>query len=115
MANKNGKPSQLLPDLLMITWITFGPIMDDARLDNPNNPKNYVVSCVLFQALDGEVIDQTHHVVETWRGELGHHGLRESVVWRLETPKHHIVRPELPCIVESVRDIRAISPAENEE
>jgi hypothetical protein len=75
IANKNGKPSQLLPDLLMITWITFGPIMDDARLDNPNNPKNYILSCVLFQARDREEIDQTHHVVETWWGELGHHGL----------------------------------------
>jgi hypothetical protein len=41
-ANKKGKPSQLLPDLLMIAWITFGPIIDEARFDNPNKPKNYV-------------------------------------------------------------------------
>lgn len=33
--NKNGKPSQLFPDLLMITWITFGPIIDDAVFDSP--------------------------------------------------------------------------------
>jgi hypothetical protein len=29
-----------LPDLLMIAWITFGPIIDDARFDSPNKPKN---------------------------------------------------------------------------
>jgi len=39
--NKNGKPSQLLPVLLMIIWITFGPIIDDAVFDSPNRPKNF--------------------------------------------------------------------------
>jgi len=33
--NKNGKPSQLFPDLLMIAWITFGPIIDDEVFDSP--------------------------------------------------------------------------------
>ena len=33
--NKNGKPSQLFPDLLMIAWITFGPIIDEAVFDSP--------------------------------------------------------------------------------
>lgn len=38
--NKNGKPSQLLPDLLMIAWIMFGPIIDDEVFDSPNRLKN---------------------------------------------------------------------------
>src|SRR5438128_662896 len=34
-ANKKGKPCQLLPVLLMIAWITFGPTMDEARFESP--------------------------------------------------------------------------------
>ena len=27
----------------MTAWITFGPIIDDARLDKPKSPKNWYV------------------------------------------------------------------------
>jgi hypothetical protein len=37
---RNGKPFQMLPVLSMITWITFGPMTDDARFVNPNRAKN---------------------------------------------------------------------------
>jgi len=47
-ANKNGKPSQLLPDLLMIAWITLGPIMDDALVDKPNKPKNCICGAPIY-------------------------------------------------------------------
>jgi hypothetical protein len=36
------------------------------------------------------------HVVEPWRRKLGHHRLREGVVWRLEDAEHDVVRPALP-------------------
>lgn len=39
-AKRNGKPFQLSPDLSIIAWITFGPIMEDARFDSPKRPKN---------------------------------------------------------------------------
>ena len=39
-AKRNGKPFQLSPVRSMIAWITFGPIIDDARFDRPNRPKN---------------------------------------------------------------------------
>ena len=40
IANRNGKPFQLLPVSSMIAWMTFGPIIDDARFERPNSPKN---------------------------------------------------------------------------
>ena len=35
-----------------------------------------------------------HHVVESRRGKFRHHGLRESVVWRLEEAKNDVVEPD---------------------
>ena len=35
-----------------------------------------------------------YHVVESRRGKFRHHGLRESVVWRLEEAKNNVVEPE---------------------
>jgi len=46
--NKNGKPSQLFPDLLMIAWITFGPIIDDAVFDSPYRLKNLTFPPILL-------------------------------------------------------------------
>ena len=40
IANRTGKAFQLLSSLLMITWITFGPIIDPERENRPNKPKN---------------------------------------------------------------------------
>jgi hypothetical protein len=42
-AKRNGKPFQLFPEWSMIAWITFGPIMEEARLDRPKRPKNWQV------------------------------------------------------------------------
>lgn len=39
-AKRKGKPIQLLPDLSIIAWMTFGPIIEDARLESPKSPKN---------------------------------------------------------------------------
>jgi hypothetical protein len=48
----------------MIAWITFGPIMDDARFDSPKSPKN----CSILSFLDAFYIASTYHVVEArWR------------------------------------------------
>ena len=44
----------------------------------------------------------TYHVVESRRSKFRHHGLRESVVWRLEEAKNNVVEPEeivSSCIV----------------
>lgn len=38
--NKNGNPCQLSCVLSMIAWTTYGPTMDEARLERPNKPKN---------------------------------------------------------------------------
>ena len=101
---KKGKPSQLLPDLLMIAWITLGPIIDDAVLDSPNRLKN-CISPELSKHRVGEGISGTYHIVEArWR-ELGHHCLRESIVRNLKKSKYDIVRPELPYVVKSVNII----------
>ena len=40
IAKRKGKPFQLLPVLSMMAWMTLGPIIEDARLDNPKSPKN---------------------------------------------------------------------------
>lgn len=40
-AKRNGKPFQLSPVLSMIACMTLGPIIEDARFDSPNKPKNY--------------------------------------------------------------------------
>ena len=48
IANRNGNPIQLFPVLLMMAWMTLGPIMEEARLERPNSPKNcntYVDEC----------------------------------------------------------------------
>ena len=71
---KNGKPSHLLPDLLMIAWITLGPIIDDEVFDNPNRLKNCMSPHSLMHRKE-EGISGTYHIVEArWR-ELGHHCL----------------------------------------
>ena len=44
MAKRKGNPIQLLPDSSMIAWITIGPITDDATVDKPKSPKNYIKS-----------------------------------------------------------------------
>ena len=36
----------------------------------------------------------THHIFKPWRGQFGHHGLRECVVWCLEKAKYNVVSPE---------------------
>lgn len=53
--NKNGKPSQLLPDLLMIAWITFGPIIDDDVFDSPNRLKN----CIPPQSVKAHRVEES--------------------------------------------------------
>ena len=35
----------------MIAWMTFGPIIEDARFDRPNRPKNWVYA--LYDIWDG--------------------------------------------------------------
>ena len=40
IAKRKGKPFQLLPVSSMIAWMTFGPIIEDARFERPNRPKN---------------------------------------------------------------------------
>ena len=62
-AKRKGKPFQLSPVWSMIAWITFGPIIDDARFDSPNSPKNCVHTTQLSDKEEGE------ERVERGRGE----------------------------------------------
>ena len=43
-------PIQLFPDESMMAWITFGPIIELARLESPKRPKNWRDSEVGFVA-----------------------------------------------------------------
>ena len=82
-AKRKGNPFQLSPVLSMMAWMTLGPIMDDARFDSPNKPKNCETQPRISTSAD-QLHEHTHHVVEARRRELGHHSLRERVVRRLE-------------------------------
>ena len=42
IANRNGNPCQLFCVLSMIAWTTYGPIIEEARLERPKRPKNCV-------------------------------------------------------------------------
>jgi hypothetical protein len=75
MANRNGKPCQVFPVLLMTAWMTFGPIIDEVRLVNPNKPKNCITAAGQRGRGGSQLEDPTHHKVEPRWGQLGHHRL----------------------------------------
>ena len=62
IANRNGNPIQLFPVLLMMAWMTLGPIMEEARLERPNSPKNCNAG-IGKSGMKGEDI-YTYHVVK---------------------------------------------------
>jgi len=59
--------------------------MDDAHFDKPKNPKNCICGAPIYyysnsEEENGEGIGETHHVIESWWGQLGDHRMRESVM-----------------------------------
>lgn len=73
----------------MIAWITTGPIMDDATVDKPKSPKNYII--VWEEHEDSLML--THHVFIPGWGEFSHHRLGKSIERCLENSENDIVRP----------------------
>ncbi len=51
----------------------------------------------------GDAKQAEEHSLVAWRGELGHHRLRVGVIRRLAETEEHVVQPELPRVVETIR------------
>ena len=88
IANRNGNPIQLFPVLLMMAWMTLGPIMEEAQLERPNSPKTvrHTLTSVRCQ------VRMHAHTMLSKPGGVSY-GLSESIIRCLEDSENDIISP----------------------